>query len=115
MKIILSPNLSKKCDVPEDQIEDSAYFYTENRPSSIVTGWGLHRYKLGHITFRMIDALAALTGNIGISGGGVSQGFDEYGFFNGNIQKNESGRNKRTISMPCVGHEILNTKILRSS
>ena len=103
-------DLSKKCDVPEDQIEDLAYFYTENRPSSIVTGWGLHRYKLGHITFRMIDALAALTGNIGISGGGVSQGFDEYGFFNGNIQKNESGRNQRTISMPCVGHEILNTK-----
>jgi len=101
-------DLSKKCDVPEDKIEDLVCFYTENRPSSIITGWGLHRYKLGHITFRMIDALAALTGNIGISGGGVSQGFDEYGFFNDDIQKNKSGRNQRTISMPLVGQEILN-------
>ena len=45
-------DLSKKCNVPEDQIEDLVCFYTENRPSSIITGWGLHRYKLGHITFQ---------------------------------------------------------------
>ncbi len=57
----------------------------------------------------MIDALAALTGNIGISGGGVSQGFEEYGFFNRNILKDESGINQRNISMLLVGEDILTT------
>ncbi len=100
--------LSKKCKVHKDQIKNLVSLYTKNRPSSIITGWGMQRYKEGHTTFRMIDALAALAGNIGISGGGVSHGFEEYGFFNMNIQKNESGKNQRTISMPLVGEEILN-------
>ena len=100
--------LSEKCKVPVDQIKTLTSLYIKNNPSSIITGWGLYRYKRGHITFRMIDAIAALAGYIGISGGGVSQGLDEYGFFNKNIQKNNSGIHQRTISMPLVGEEILN-------
>lgn len=102
--------LSEKCNVDSEKINELASLYHEYSPASIVTGWGLHRYIDGHFTFRFIDAMAAITGNIGISGGGVSQGFDEYGFFNDEIQIKEKGTNQRQFSMPQIGNDILNSK-----
>lgn len=46
--------------------------YVKNKPSSILLGYGLQRYRNGGNTVRTIDALGALTGNIGIPGGGVN-------------------------------------------
>ncbi|SCY39617.1 molybdopterin-dependent oxidoreductase [Alkaliphilus peptidifermentans] len=46
--------------------------YALSKPSSIILGYGLQRYKNGGKNIRYIDALAALTGNIGVDGGGVS-------------------------------------------
>jgi len=76
-------------------------------PSSIITGWGLHRYLKGHLTFRMIDALAAVSGNLGISGGGVTQGFDEFGFFDDKWAAEELAAQHRQFPMPTIGQAIL--------
>jgi anaerobic selenocysteine-containing dehydrogenase len=46
--------------------------YARNKPSSVIIGYGLQRYKNGGNNVRAIDALGALTGNIGMSGGGVN-------------------------------------------
>jgi len=46
--------------------------YACGGPASIVIGYGLQRYANGGNTVRCIDALGALTGNIGTSGGGVN-------------------------------------------
>lgn len=102
--------LSNKCQIKTEKIVELAHLYHENSPASIITGWGLHRYINGHLTFRFIDALAAISGNIGISGGGVSQGFEEFGFFNKQIQLNEMGINQRTFSMPKIGEDILKSE-----
>lgn len=98
--------LSVKCDVSIETITELAVTYSQNKPSSIVTGWGLHRYISGHIIFRFLDAIAAITGNIGISGGGVSQGFEEFGFFNDSyaLERPEIGRK---LPMPTIGEAIL--------
>jgi len=101
--------LSTKCDVPLETIMELALTYSQNKPSSIITGWGLHRYISGHIIFRFLDALAALTGNIGISGGGVSQGFEEFGFFDDSYSL-DSLNLGRTLPMPTIGQAILETE-----
>lgn len=101
--------LSTKCDVPIGTIMNLALTYSQNKPSSIVTGWGLHRYMAGHITFRFLDALAAVTGNIGISGGGVSQGFEEFGFFNDSYSLDSLNRGRK-LPMPTIGQAILKTE-----
>ena len=101
--------LSNKCGVDLDEIKELALAYANSKPSSIITGWGLHRYVQGHLAFRMIDALAAVTGNIGISGGGVSQGFEEFEYFDFSVELDERGKNQRKISMPKIGEDILNT------
>ncbi|OEC88623.1 MULTISPECIES: molybdopterin-dependent oxidoreductase [Methanobacterium] len=102
--------LSDKCDVDLDKIRELALEYAQGKPSSIITGWGLHRYVQGHLAFRMIDALAAVTGNIGVSGGGVSQGFEEFEYFDfSSVELNERGKNQRKLPMPKIGEAILDT------
>ncbi|MCR5756708.1 MAG: molybdopterin-dependent oxidoreductase [Selenomonas sp.] len=44
----------------------------QNSPMHIWCGYGLQRHVQGGLTIRLIDALAQLTGNIGIPGGGVN-------------------------------------------
>ncbi len=102
--------LSNKCGVGLDKIRELAFEYAQAKPSSIITGWGLHRYVQGHLAFRMIDALAALAGYIGISGGGVSQGFEEFEYFDfSSVELEEIGKNQRKISMPEISEAILKT------
>ncbi len=55
-----------------DVIRQTAEQYADNGPACIVIGMGLQRYSNGGNTVRCIDALAAMTGNIGRSGGGVN-------------------------------------------
>lgn len=58
--------------VNAELIVQFARIYASEKPSSIIMGYGLQRYANGGGTVRAIDALAAITGNIGVPGGGVS-------------------------------------------
>ncbi|MEW5785621.1 MAG: molybdopterin-dependent oxidoreductase [Bacillota bacterium] len=58
--------------ITPDQIETLARAYASAKPAAILFGYGLQRHSNGGNTIRAIDALAALTGNIGIPGGGAS-------------------------------------------
>lgn len=42
------------------------------KPASLFIGYGMQRYPYGGAAVRCIDMLAALTGNVGIAGGGVN-------------------------------------------
>jgi anaerobic selenocysteine-containing dehydrogenase len=101
--------LSGKCGVDIRQLTDLALDYAKGEPSSIVAGWGVHRYVQGHIAFHMMNALAAITGNIGVSGGGITQGFEEYEYFDFSVELDELGKNQRKIPMPQIGEAILDT------
>ena len=58
--------------VAPDTMADLARTYAQHRPASIIIGYGVQRYRNGGQTVRCIDALAALSGQIGISGGGAN-------------------------------------------
>ena len=58
--------------IPADEIVRAAEHYADRSPASILIGMGLQRYANGGNTVRCIDALGALTGNIGRAGGGVN-------------------------------------------
>jgi anaerobic selenocysteine-containing dehydrogenase len=58
--------------VASETIADLARTYARHRPASIIIGYGVQRYINGGHTVRCIDALAALTGQIGIPGGGAN-------------------------------------------
>ena len=64
-------NLIEATGLTLNQVIQLTELYANNKASSIILGYGLQRYPNGGNNIRLIDALAALTGNIGISGGGV--------------------------------------------
>ena len=63
--------LSLECGVEINEINELVRLYCE-KYSTILLGFGMHKYKNGGITIRAIDALGAITGQIGFSGGGVN-------------------------------------------
>ncbi|AKL97176.1 anaerobic dehydrogenase [Clostridium aceticum] len=64
--------LIKATGLTEEEVYQLTAVYSQQKPSCIILGYGLQRYRRGGNNIRFIDALGALTGNLGLSGGGVS-------------------------------------------
>lgn len=56
------------CGLSLDDGYRFAELYDQNRPSSILIGWGAPRRLNGALTVRAIDGLAAVSGNVGVAG-----------------------------------------------
>lgn len=63
--------LSNECGIEISIIKELSKLYCE-KYSSIWLGYGMQKYTNGGNTIRAIDALGAITGQIGYSGGGVN-------------------------------------------
>lgn len=63
--------VSELTEVPAETITHLAEVYAD-RPVSSIIGLGMQRYENGGNTIRLLDALAAVSGNIGIPGGGAN-------------------------------------------
>lgn len=95
------------CDVSEEDARYLADTLVRQKPTSILLGWGMHRHEHAHASIRAIDALSAISGNIGVSGGGVSQGFEEYGPYDLQFWGDGLNPPRRALLLPRVGEEIL--------
>lgn len=104
--------VSEVTGIPYGDIEDLALEYGSTKPAAIVLGFGIQRYSNGGDTVRAIDALGAVTRNIGRSGGGVSynnsvsQGLIDEDFLKGIGLAKVS----RTYERPLLGEFILTEK-----
>ena len=110
--LVFEKNLDTLCDLAGVSLDDAEYIaesLTRFSPASILLGWGLHRHKDAHNAIRAIDALGAISGNIGIAGGGVSQGFEEFGPYDPTFWGDHLHPGRRTLSMPIIGEELLTT------
>lgn len=82
-------DLINKTGLSLECIKELTYLYAKEKPSSIILGYGLQRYYNGGKNIRFIDALGALTGNIGIAGGGISYANKyTYGWIDNNYVNN---------------------------
>lgn len=75
-----------------------------DKPCAILIGWGMGRRKNGSAIIRALDALAALTGNLGISGGGASYYFYRRAAFDTSFLHKTP---PRTICEPLFGQDLL--------
>ena len=104
--LAMSRSLGSWCetaDVPETAAEDLARRLHAG-PATILVGWGMGRRHNAGAIVRALDALGAITGNIGIPGGAVS--FEakrrramDLSFITGNAP--------RLIHEPLIGQDIL--------
>lgn len=63
--------LLNECGVEINLVDDLVDLYTD-KYSTIYVGYGMQKYKNGGNNIRAIDALGAITGQIGYAGGGVN-------------------------------------------
>ena len=91
--------------VRQEEIEQLAGLYGDG-PSAILVGWGMQRRAHGSAAVRVLDALGAVSGNLGIPGGGVSFYFKRRGAFDLSFVKGIEAA-PRTIPEPLLGPGIL--------
>jgi anaerobic selenocysteine-containing dehydrogenase len=92
-------------DVPVAAAEDLAARLADG-PTAILVGWGMGRRSNGGSIVRALDALSALSGNLGVPGGGVSYYFRRRGAFDTSFIRGRAAA-PRTILEPLFGREIL--------
>jgi anaerobic selenocysteine-containing dehydrogenase len=92
-------------DVRPEEIDTLAGLYGDG-PSAILVGWGMQRRTNGSATVRMLDALATISGNLGVPGGGVSFYFKRRGAFDATFGL-KLGEPPRTILEPTLGTSLL--------
>ncbi len=95
-------DLTRACEVQEEDIFFLARVYSQHPVSSLI-GWGLQRHSFGGEGVRMINALAWLSGNVGLSGAGV--------YYNISSGRNFDlswlpERSSRFLSLPCLGRDL---------
>ena len=77
-------------------------------PAAILIGWGMQRRRYGAATVRAIDALAAVSGNLGVQGGGASFYFQRRSAFDFSFAHGLASA--RTIPEPQLGPGMLEAK-----
>lgn len=70
--------LSRLAEVPEESMTELAKIFCD-RPTATLIGLGMQRYENGGNTIRLLDALVAISGNIGIAGGGANYAHKQVG------------------------------------
>ncbi|MBM6616921.1 molybdopterin-dependent oxidoreductase [Bacillus suaedaesalsae] len=95
-------------EVEEEIITELAHVYG-NGPVMTYMGLGMQRYKNGGNTIRSIDALVAMSGNVGIPGGGANYGNLQVGqsFNVGNLTLSDKKTATRSFTMMKQAEGIL--------
>lgn len=79
----------------------------QERPVSILLGYGLQRYTNGGNTVRAIDALAAVSGNVGLPGAGVHYAHQYHRHRFNSLLLSAEGVRPRTFSHARLAEDIL--------
>jgi anaerobic selenocysteine-containing dehydrogenase len=94
-------------DVPAEAADDLSDRLVAG-PTAILVGWGMGRRLNGGAIVRALDALSALTGNLGVSGGGVSFYYRRRRAFDTSLGDRRPP--PRTLVEPLLGREILEAR-----
>ncbi len=93
--------------VPESELRQLADLYGNKSPSALLVGWGLTRRSNGSAAVRSLDALGALSGNLGVPGGGVSYYFGRRSAFDDSELVQGESAAPRVFPEYRLGREIL--------
>ncbi|ACB85492.1 molybdopterin-containing oxidoreductase family protein [Natranaerobius thermophilus] len=98
----------KETGIDRRKIEELAELYATQKPAAIMIGYGIQRYTNSANTVRAIDALAAITGNIGIAGGGANYANKQaVNYIDDSVFGGDIDRNHRTFPKAKLANFIL--------
>jgi anaerobic selenocysteine-containing dehydrogenase len=100
-------NLMRACDVGPADVDKLLHWYGRETPVATFVGAGLQRYRFGGENTRFINALALLSGHIGISGGGSYFHLHSYRNLNLTWVADPQKKSRRSFPIAAIGEEIL--------
>jgi len=95
------------CDVSKSDFEHIYEIYSGKSPVATLISTGLQRYRYGGENVRFINALAMLSGNIGLLGGGSYFHLHSYRNLNLSWIRESEIRPRRSFQFPVIGREIM--------
>jgi len=95
--------LARRADVSVSDVEYLAGLYSGHRPVATWVGFGLQRRRFGGRNLRCIDALCALSGNLGVPGGGANFGPGRTRGLDRSMLAQPTGR---SIAAPTLGRDL---------
>lgn len=100
--------IEKVTNVPRETITNLAHVYSDG-PTATYMGLGMQRYANGGNTIRLIDALVAVSGNVGVPGGGANFGNTQVGqsFDSAALTLPERKKQSRSFVMSEQAEKIL--------
>ncbi|MGA8610211.1 MAG: molybdopterin-dependent oxidoreductase [Xanthobacteraceae bacterium] len=98
--------LCAECELAPDLVRSLARRYAATKPAAVLLGWGLNKYQHSAEIFRCVDALGAICGHIGESGGGVSHGFMTQRHFDKTVEAEHLAQHRRAIPEPLLGQGL---------
>jgi len=101
------PELLAQCEVTPADARMLFEYYADSHPTATFIGAGLQRYRYGGENVRFINALAYLSGNIGVNGGGSYFHSHSYGNLNLKWIRPAAGVPRRALPVATIGREIL--------
>ncbi len=96
----------ERAGVTPGDAEDLARRLGPGQPTAILVGWGMGRRQAGGAIVRALDALCAISGNLGIAGGGVSFYYRRRAAFDMSFIRGLEAA-PRSICEPLFGPEVL--------
>jgi anaerobic selenocysteine-containing dehydrogenase len=109
-ELVLSVSLDEVAgatDLPRQRIEELGELYAAVKPLATMFGLGPSYWRGGGATGRLIDALAALSGNIGVPGGGAHTDIDGGACLDYSALDGAPRARQREVLLPRLGQEIL--------
>jgi anaerobic selenocysteine-containing dehydrogenase len=95
-----------RAEVTPADAEDLARRLGPGKPTAILVGWGMGRKTVGGSIVRALDALGAISGNLGIPGGGVSFYFKRRAAFDTSFIRGLAAA-PRSVCEPLFGDDVL--------
>ena len=100
-------DIAQATDLSVAQIDEIADCYAATKPVATLIGLGPSYWPRGGASVRLIDALAALSGNIGVAGGGAGTSFFRRPPFDWAVLDAAPASAGRHVLLPRLGDEIL--------
>jgi anaerobic selenocysteine-containing dehydrogenase len=113
ISLILSHSLRDllaACDIPVEKAKRLFQIYASDKPVATLVGGGLQRYRYGGENVRFINALALISENIGISGGGSYFQMHSYRNLNLNWIEHPRRKPRRSFPIATIGKDLLAAK-----
>ena len=102
--------LSAGCGLSVETLREIATLFGVNHPAAVCMGRGPQHYRQGAETTRLILAACAVSGNLGVKGGGYNYNSDYWGPFDRSLNGGEFATSHRTAPKATIGEAILSLK-----